>query len=278
MPPTTLPAQPTPPGSGARPATMRRRAPLALGMLCAAVLSAAIAVASGCGESNSTPAAANPPANTTTTTPATTTSTSQSPTGATTTTTSDTPSHHERSALAKERARAAFQSLANAKPAPKPTPAQRANRPISDIPLTSPDIDTATNTLPTENTCYGADRHPTLRWKNIPPGTAEIAITILSTKPVNNQLFYDWAITGIPPTLHEIPAGQTPPGATTIPNSYGHPTYNICPTPNTNETYVIIISALPTTLHPTPTTTTIHTQIQHTTHHTGLLITTYHHT
>jgi phosphatidylethanolamine-binding protein (PEBP) family uncharacterized protein len=275
MTPATPPAQPTPLQPRTRPKTMPRRA-LALGLLCAAALS--VTAASSCGESNSTPAAANPPASTPTTpAPASSTSPDSAETPASTSTTSD--SHHGRSALAKERARAAFQSLANAKPAPKLTPAQ-AKRPISDIQLTSPNINTATNTLATENTCYGANHHPTLRWKNIPPGTAEIAIAILSTKPVNNQLFYDWTITGIPPTLHEIPAGQTPPGATNAPNSYGHPTYNICPPPGNTETYAIIIYALPTTLHPTPNTTptTIHTQIQHTTHHTGLLITTYHHT
>jgi phosphatidylethanolamine-binding protein (PEBP) family uncharacterized protein len=134
--------------------------------------------------------------------------------------------------------------------------------------------------LSTANTCYGADQHPALRWKNIPAGTAEIAIAVLSTKPVNNKLFYNWTITGINPALHEIPAGQTPPGTITATNSYGHPTYSICPPAGTQETYATIIYALPTPLHQTPgfNPTTLHTQIQHTTHHTGLLITTYHHT
>jgi phosphatidylethanolamine-binding protein (PEBP) family uncharacterized protein len=274
MPLTTPPAQPTRSAAGPSSRVLPRGAPLAAGVLCAA----ALALASGCGESSGTPAAATPP---TTTPPATSapqaaTSTTAAQPAATTPAAS--AAHHGRSALAKARARTAFQSLANAKPAPKLTPAQLAKRPISDIQLTSPTMTSAT--LSTANTCYGADEHPALRWKNIPAGTAEIAIAILSTKPVNNKLFYNWTITHIPPTLHEIPAGQTPPGTITATNSYGHPTYNICPPAGTQETYATIIYALPTPLHQTPgfNPTTLHTQIQHTTHHTGLLITTYHHT
>lgn len=273
MPLTTPPTQPTPPGSHQRVTRHKRLA-------CSALCAAALALASGCGESSHTPAAAAPPATTAATTPAPA-STTTAPASSTTSksTAGATPvARHGRSALAKARARAAFQGLANAKPAPKLTPAQQAKLPVADIQLTSPNI--SNSTLATENTCYGTDQHPTLRWKNTPPGTAEIAIAILSTKPVNNKLFYNWTITHIPPTLHEIPAGQTPPGAITATNSYGHPTYNICPPNNTPETYAIIIYALPTPLPQTPNfnPTTLHTQLKHTTHHTGLLITTYHHT
>jgi phosphatidylethanolamine-binding protein (PEBP) family uncharacterized protein len=257
------------------PATTPRKA------LALTTLTLAGALLGGCGESNKTPAAASA----TTSAPAAT-ATATDPTGAGTAPTKDqatssTPAaHYGRSALAKARAREAFQSLANAKPAPKPTPQQRAQRPISDIQLTSPDIDPTTNTLNTANTCYGANQHPTLRWKNIPPGTAEIAILIISTKPVNNKLFYNWAITGINPNTHEIPAGQTPPGTTTGQNSNGQPTYTICPPPHTHETYAIIIYAIPTTTHPTPNfnPNTLRNQTKQTTHHTGLLITTYQHT
>ena len=272
-----MPTTNTYPSQAPTPRTPRRWA-LLTSILCLA----ALPLAAGCGESNATQAAATttpPTNNTTTTTPTTTTTTSQA--------TSAKPpapaTAHPPAAAAKGRVRKAFSSLANAKPAPKLPAAQRANLAVDDIELTSPAIHAHNGTPATiarENTCDGANQTPALNWKNIPPGTAELAIFIISTTPVNNKLFYDWAITGINPHLHGIPAGQTPPQTITGRNSYGNTNYSICPPPGKNETYLIALYALPHKLNTTPgyEPNQLRKQTLHTAHHSGLLVGSYQHT
>jgi hypothetical protein len=233
------------------------------------------ALAAGCGESS------------TTTTPVASAPASTTPTVTASTDTASVPSkpaaapagHHGRSALAKARARAAFQSLASAKPTHKLTPAQRAQLPVSDIVLASPAVRTtaAGSAIAREYTCDGADRSLPLRWKNIPPGTAEIAIFVLNTVPVDGKLFFDWAVTGLSPELEGLAAGQLPAGAISGLNGYGHTGYSICPPAGARETYVIAIYALPQHLAATPgfDPATLRAQALHTTRHTGLLIATY---
>jgi phosphatidylethanolamine-binding protein (PEBP) family uncharacterized protein len=239
------------------------------------------AIITGCGETSKTKTEASAPASQSTTTadPAATTEPGTTSTAATAAggkpqATTTTAARHGRSALAKARARAAFESLAHAKPAPKLTPTQQAERPIADIQLTSPALQKTK--IPAENTCHGANNSPALHWANIPPGTAELAIFLLSAKPANNHLVYDWAITHINPSLNELKTGQTPPEAITGRNSQGTTTYNICPPTNKPETYILALYALPTKLPATPgyNPTTLRTQAKHTTHHIGTIITT----
>jgi phosphatidylethanolamine-binding protein (PEBP) family uncharacterized protein len=251
---------------------------LLTGLVCLGV----IPFAAGCGESTSTRAAATTtPATRRTANPPSTTVTSASH-GASVRR-SATAARRHRSARRKARVRQAFSSLANAKPAPKLSPAQRAHGAVDDIELTSPAIRSqsgAPATISRENTCYGADQIPALNWKNIPPGTAELAIFVISVAPVNHQLFYDWVVTGINPSLRGIASGQAPPGATTHPNSTGHATYTICPPGGKSETYLIALLALPTKLKITPgeTPSELHKQALDTAHHSGLLVGSYQHT
>jgi hypothetical protein len=169
--------------------------------------------------------------------------------------------------------REAFQSLANAKPAPKQTPAQRAASHVNDIVLRSPTI--SGGKLSSENTCHGAGRSPALRWSNVPSGTAEIAILTLSVTPVNGKLFYDWAVAGIPPSVREIPAGQLPAGAVAGRTGWGSTSYKICPAGH--ETYVFSIYALPRALRPGAgfDPAVFRTQALADAKHLGLLIATY---
>jgi phosphatidylethanolamine-binding protein (PEBP) family uncharacterized protein len=254
----------TPPPRTAHPRIPR--AALLSSILCLA----ALPLATSCGESNTSSQQAA--ANTTTPNPTTTTS-NPTTTASNPALHTQTPAHHP-GAPAKTRVHQALSSLANAKPAPKLPASQKAKLAVDDIELTSPAIHTqngAPATLSRENTCYGHDLTPALNWKNTPPGTTELAIFIISIKPINNELHYDWAITGINPSLHSIPTNQTPPGTTT------NTKYTICPPPHNNETYLTAIYALPHKLTTTPGTTPnqLHKQATHTAHHAGLLVSSY---
>jgi phosphatidylethanolamine-binding protein (PEBP) family uncharacterized protein len=218
-----------------------------------------------------TPTQTTPPSTPTNTTPVTTPNTTTPNT--TTPKTTQTPVKHHHSVIA---------SLGNAKPAPKFTPQQHAKVARADITLTSPAITQTRGqpaTLGREYTCDGADHWPTLRWGKTPPDTQEIQIYIINTKPIHNQLYFDWAIAHINPTLHEIQAGQQPPNTTLGNNSTNHTTYHLCPPTNNPETYAIALYALPKTLNPQPNfnPTTQREQALHTAQHSALLITTYTH-
>jgi phosphatidylethanolamine-binding protein (PEBP) family uncharacterized protein len=235
---------------------------------------------SGCGESGKTPVASAPASTAPTTTqapPASTspTSSTPSPSSSASEQHSAPTGHHGKSEAAKARAREAFQSLANAKPAPKQTAAQRANSLVSDVRLASPAV--PGGKLSSESTCNGADRSPALRWSNIPPGTSEIAVVAISATPVAGKLFFDWAVAGLSPNLHEIPAGQLPQGAIVGRNSYGSNGYKICPPAGAHETYVIDLYALPASLHLTTgfDPATLRTQALGSARHVGLLIASY---
>jgi phosphatidylethanolamine-binding protein (PEBP) family uncharacterized protein len=251
---------------------MPRQDAIVASLLCLA----ATPVLAGCGESNPASQATATSAQPATTTVASTSQARNLKPAAP----SSAEQHH--SARAKARVRQAFSSLANAKPAPKLPATQRAHLAVDDIELTSPAVHSQTGapaTIATASTCYGADRSPGLNWKNIPSGTAELAIFVISTTPVDNQLYYDWIVTGLNPGLHGILAGQTPAGATTHPNSKGSATYSICPPSGKSETYLIAVYALPTKLQTTPgeTPNQLHLQALHTARHSGLLVGSYQH-
>ncbi len=248
-----------------------RRRILACGVPWLMLLAGAI---SGCGESNSTPAASvAAPANTAST-PTATTGTASKPQS--TTAPSAKATHSGRSALAKARAHAAFSSLAHAKPEHKLTAAQRARIPVADIELSSPAIPSG-GVITRENTCDGSNQSPALRWRNVPPGTAEIVVFAISATPVDGKLFFDWALAGLDPKLGGIPAGQLPQGAIPGRNGYGHNGYSICPEPGKQETYVFAVYALPERLATNPgfDPASLRAQAKQTAQHTGLLVGSY---
>jgi phosphatidylethanolamine-binding protein (PEBP) family uncharacterized protein len=99
--------------------------------------------------------------------------------------------------------------------------------------------------LPTRYTCDDANTSPPLKWTDIPHGTAQLAVFVISHRLVNNKFFFDWAVTGISPTSHGIPAGKLPSGAIVARNSYGTIGYSICPPKGTSEAYFVRVIALP---------------------------------
>ena len=60
--------------------------------------------------------------------------------------------------------------------------AQQAAAPVAEMKLMVPDG------LTTANTCKGKNRSPALSWRNVPPGTAELAIFAVNVKPVKGTL------------------------------------------------------------------------------------------
>jgi phosphatidylethanolamine-binding protein (PEBP) family uncharacterized protein len=239
----------------------------------------ALPIAAGCGEASTTSQVANHPTavTTTATIPAGTTAAESKARSARSAASRPRVAGQQISSHAKTSAGQALSSLANAKPANKLPASQRARLAVDDIELTSPSMHTHASGLPTigrENTCNGKDLTPALNWKNIPPNTVELAIFIISTTPVDKKLFYDWAVTGIEPSLHGISAGHIPPTA------HLNTSYTICPPQGKDENYLVALFALPQKLPVTPgeNPNELHKLALHTAHHSGLLVGSYQNT
>lgn len=133
---------------------------------------------------------------------------------------------------------------------PAPTPKQRAEATVADMTLSSPALQPgpeSISTLPVTYTCDGKDTWPTLRWSGIPSGTAELALLVLNVEPVNEALFFDWALTGLDPSRTGLDSGKLPKGSIVGKNSFGKTGYSICP-PHGHETYVFALYALPSSI------------------------------
>jgi phosphatidylethanolamine-binding protein (PEBP) family uncharacterized protein len=141
------------------------------------------------------------------------------------------------------------------------------------IVLTSPAIDT-TGALQPRYTCDGQDTPPPLTIKGVPPGTAELMLDIIKVSPVNNKLYFAWAVTHINPATHEINQGKLPPGAITGTNSSSQTTYHLCPPKGPTQNYVAVIFALPHKLPANPgfNPTQLRLQAEHTAQYQNLLI------
>jgi phosphatidylethanolamine-binding protein (PEBP) family uncharacterized protein len=130
---------------------------------------------------------------------------------------------------------------------PEPTPQQRAQATLVSMSLTSPALSPgpeSVSTLPAAYTCKGKDTWPELSWGGVPPGTAELVLFVLNLEPVNEALFFDWAVAGIDPGSTGTQSGQLPKGGVHGRNSFGKPGYSVCP-PSSPETVVFALYALP---------------------------------
>jgi Raf kinase inhibitor-like YbhB/YbcL family protein len=79
--------------------------------------------------------------------------------------------------------------------------------------------------IPAEYSCKGRNVPPTLRWQNIPSGTASLAL-VLDDPDASSGLYVHWVVTGIPPSTTEINDGQLPQGTTVGLNSGGMTQYS----------------------------------------------------
>lgn len=134
-------------------------------------------------------------------------------------------------------------------PEPEPTPKQEAETAFVDMSVSSSAID-ASGTLSHTYTCDGRDISPPITWQGVPDGTREIAIFVANFAPVEEELFFDWAVAGIAPDTPGVKAGQLPPEAVVGRNSDGRRDYTLCPQGSDGETYVITVFALGKALHP----------------------------
>jgi phosphatidylethanolamine-binding protein (PEBP) family uncharacterized protein len=129
---------------------------------------------------------------------------------------------------------------------PEPTPKQVEEATLASMELSSPVLrpgPESVSTLPAPYTCDGKDTWPELKWSGVPTGTKELALLVLNIEPVNEALFFDWAITGLDPKLEGLQSGQLPKGAIVGRNSFGKIGYSICPP--SHETIIFALYALP---------------------------------
>jgi phosphatidylethanolamine-binding protein (PEBP) family uncharacterized protein len=119
------------------------------------------------------------------------------------------------------------------------------------IALTSPSmavagVPGAVPKVPVRYTCDGSDTTPSFRWGPVPSGTAELALFMLKVNrstPSGGRggvrVSVEWALAGLSPSTHAIPAGKLPPGAIAA----GKP-YTICPAKGSVGTYIFQLSAI----------------------------------
>jgi phosphatidylethanolamine-binding protein (PEBP) family uncharacterized protein len=125
-----------------------------------------------------------------------------------------------------------------------PSKAKQAAAPVGEIKLTVP------GGLTTANTCKGKNQSPALSWRNIPPGTAELAIFAVNVKPVKGTLYFDWALAGVDPGLSALKRGEVPQGAVLGRTSGGKNGYSLCPKGSARENYIFSVYALTKKLSP----------------------------
>lgn len=135
---------------------------------------------------------------------------------------------------------------------PETSARERAEATVVSMSLESPALTPgpeSTSVLPAIYTCDGKDTWPQLRWGGVPPGTKELLLTVLSLEPVDEALFFNWAVGGLDPGLTELRSDTLPKGAIVGKNSFGKIAYSICP-PKGTETYIFTLYALPKRLSP----------------------------
>ncbi|HSZ68919.1 MAG TPA: hypothetical protein VK756_01020 [Solirubrobacteraceae bacterium] len=240
-----------------KPVVVRGRTSLRAGAqpaLLAAIALALAALTTGCGETTKTPAAAAP-----STTAASASTSTAAPATASTTGTGATPAAVPPTKTASgslgggRSHRTSKAHLVLPPPGSHPEPplsaSQRAHVAVADIALSSPAIvqsrSSSAYALGQQYTCRGSDRSPPLHWGAVPADTKELVLFVLSTQPVANQLFFDWSVADLSPSLRSLQAGALPAGAVVGRNGLGHAAYTICPANGKRESYVFMLYALP---------------------------------
>lgn len=146
---------------------------------------------------------------------------------------------------------AAPAQLPQGEPEPQATPAEEAQATVADILLTSPALASGSPpSMPAPYTCEGKDSWPALQWQGVPAETKELILFAANLQPQGGEIFFDWAVAGLDPSLGGIEAGQLPKGAIRGANGHGTLGYSICPAKGTQETFVFALHAIPTELSP----------------------------
>jgi phosphatidylethanolamine-binding protein (PEBP) family uncharacterized protein len=101
--------------------------------------------------------------------------------------------------------------------------------------------------IPVQYTCDGSNTTPSFRWGSVPSSTASLVLFLFkvghtgsgSNGSVSAQIKLEWAIAGLSPRVHEIPAGKLPHGV-----FVANRRYTICPAKGSTGTYVFQLAAL----------------------------------
>lgn len=97
--------------------------------------------------------------------------------------------------------------------------------------LVTPWVDGAT--IPDRNTCADAGVSPAMTWSNVPPGTVELAVSVVD---VDAGPFVHWIVYGIAPAAPGLEEGRLPAAAFEWPNSSGQAGW-LAPCPPAGETH-----------------------------------------
>ncbi len=114
-------------------------------------------------------------------------------------------------------------------------------------------------TIPRNYTCDGHDVSLPLVWGELPTGTSELALLILSLTPthtigsnVYERVSVAWAVTGLAPTLRVLSPGRLPRGAILGRDAQGSTRYSICPPRGAEHKYLFTLFASPSRLAAEP--------------------------
>jgi len=101
--------------------------------------------------------------------------------------------------------------------------------------------------VPARYTCDGQDVSPPFAWSSVPAGTRELVIFLVKL-PVGAgagvPFVPEWAIAGINPELHRLPAGFLPAGAHVGKDAKGRKRYSLCPPKGKVANYEFAVYAL----------------------------------
>lgn len=130
------------------------------------------------------------------------------------------------------------------------TPRQRGESNVATISFNSPSLPKTKSVpvLPATYTCDGKDSWPAFAWSGFPEEAEELILFMMNVQPVNEKIFFDWALAGLDPGSGGIEAGKLPAGAVVGKNSFGKDGYSICPPKGKSETFMLALYAVPKAL------------------------------
>ena len=106
--------------------------------------------------------------------------------------------------------------------------------------LVTPWVDGAT--IPDLNTCSGGGVSPAMTWSNVPPGTVELAVSVIDS---DADSYVHWLVYGIAPTAPGLNEGQLPDAVFEWPNSSGESAWSPpCPPDGETHRYEFTVYAL----------------------------------
>jgi hypothetical protein len=111
-----------------------------------------------------------------------------------------------------------------------------------DVPFTlvTPWVDGAM--IPDRNTCADVGVSPAMTWSNVPPGTVELAVSVVDPDAGS---FVHWIVYGISPVAPGLNEGRLPEATFEWPNSSGQAEWFApCPPAGETHTYQFTVYAL----------------------------------